>query len=114
MVPWILRELRKWLQWRARRGLTHWWGVAEYTTVGTITARDDVCWKIEDDVGRPVYVRIDQFTVATTLQVGDRVEVQPIAQGWVIRGGRTGSGPPFGTGWMIVRKVEPSGEKPNV
>jgi hypothetical protein len=67
MVPWILRELRKWLQWRARRGLTHWWGVAEYTTVGTITARDDVCWKIEDDVGRPVYVRIDQFTVATTL-----------------------------------------------
>src|SRR5688572_29803662 len=105
----IRAELRKWMQWRARRGYTHWFGFAEYTMVGTITAGDSDSWTIEDDVGRPVYVPRDQSTAATNLQVGDRVEVQPIAQGVpVIRGIPVVRGSWWGTGWMIVRKLEPS------
>ena len=71
-------------------------GVAEHTTVGTIVARDDQRWKIEDDQGRFVYVPLQQFTVATDLQVGDRVEIQPTPRGLVLR--------PFN--WTIIRKLE--------
>ncbi len=74
----------------------HVFGIAEHTTVGTIVARDDQQLSVEDDAGRTVYVPLQQFTSATNLQIGDRVEVQPIAQGPVVR--------PFA--WTIVRKLK--------
>ena len=74
----------------------HWAGVFEHTTVGTIVAVDNQQWSVRDDAGRLVYVPTGQFTTATNLQIGDRVEIQPTVQGGpVLR--------PFG--WMIVRKL---------
>jgi hypothetical protein len=92
----FFRSLRKWLQWRADQSRFHVSGVAEHTSVGTIVARDEQQWTIEDDQGRFVYVPVGQFTVATNLQVGNRVEIQPTPQGSpVLR--------PFN--WMIIRKL---------
>ena len=70
--------------------------MAEHTTIGTIVARDDQQWKIEDEQGRFVYVPLRQFTVATNLQGGDRVEIQPTAQGGGVLG-------PYN--WIINRKL---------
>ena len=100
----IRAELRKWLQWRAR--YSHWFGLAEHTSVGTITATDGRWWTIEDDEGRFVYTSTEQFTEVTGLRVGDRVEVQALAQGIVVRG------PLARGGWMIVRRLEPEDPKP--
>jgi hypothetical protein len=48
----FFRSLRKWLQWRADQGRFHVSGVAEHTSVGTIVARGEQQWTIEDDQGR--------------------------------------------------------------
>ena len=91
---WSVRER---VRWRARQGRTHIPGIAEHTSIGTIVARDNQQWSIEDDQGRLVYVPLEQFTAATNLHVGDRVEIQPIPQGGpVLR--------PFN--WTIIRKLE--------
>jgi hypothetical protein len=74
----------------------HMRGIAEHTTVGTIVALDNQQWSIEDDAGRTVFVPLQQFTDATNLKIGDRVEIQPIAQGTVLR--------PFN--WTIIRKLK--------
>ena len=55
-------------------------------------------WSIEEDDGRVVWVPMKQFTDASGLQIGDRVEVKPI--GFV----GAGVGRPYN--WMIVRKIE--------
>ena len=74
----------------------HWAGILEHTTVGTIVAVGNQQWSVRDDDGRLVYVPTGQMTVATNLQIGDRVEIQPTMQGGpVLR--------PFN--WMIVRKL---------
>jgi len=93
--------LRGVLRWRAARGRTHWFGIAEHTTHGTIVACKDEQWRIEDDHGRFVVVPVRQFSPVSNLQLGDRVEVQPLQQG----------GPLFRPyGWTIVRRMELSGE----
>ena len=93
----FLRALQDWWQWRVDQGRTHILGIAEHTSVGTIVARDDQQWKVEDEQGRFVYAPLRQFTVATNLQVGDRVEIQPTAQGG-------GVSRPYN--WIIIRKLE--------
>jgi len=95
----LLSGLRQWWQWRARQGRSHVWGVSEYRTVGTVTARDDQQWSIVEDDGRLVYVPIPQLV---DIHLGDRVEIAPSAQGSpVVR--------PYG--WTVLRKLSEGTEE---
>jgi hypothetical protein len=69
----------------------------KYSTFGTIVGQDAQWWFIQEDDGRRVHVRVNQFSGAVDLHVGDRVEVQPVFQSGL-------AWRPYG--WTIVRKLE--------
>jgi hypothetical protein len=93
----VLSSLRTWWNWRTRQGRINIAGIAEYRTFGTVVGLSEENWSIEDDDGRFIYVPRNQYTNVADLQLGDRVEIEPIPQGGpVLR--------PYN--WTILRKLE--------
>lgn len=81
-----------------RKGQVHIYGIAEYRSTGKLVDHADSAWRIEDDEGR-VFYSPDAQSSSLSLEVGDRVEFEPMFQS-------TAASRVTNRFWKIVRKLE--------